>query len=360
MLNRLLHPLDQRDQALLFSSILFGGKDPEAFFNFLPDEQGQMLLQKYERLLEVPKEQRIPLIARQLKQLKSFRGTKGLEGIDPSWLLAGFKGESPRTVAIVLMHMPSSISKQITQRLPKAVRDAMPGRAELKGISLDLMKLVRSHFESKFARMPSERLKLEVLTFNGMITFRAKDLVTLTRFLGADELAVAFVAVGKRALAEFLRRLPPESAEEIISAVKRVTASEAMDVRAAQAFIGKTLGNFQSTDELFQKGGLYRLARAVHDIDPLVFRQLCQRFPRAHGRLLTEYVEKVRDRNALRDEEIMAKMQDEENEEELEPIDHPARARELRDTILEEVVGLSRKGKIDDRLGALPTDYETQ
>lgn len=352
MLGRLLHPLDRREQALLMTTILLGGSEATSYFAYLPDDLAAELQNKYDRLNEVPKEKRLPLIARQLKQLMAFRGSKGLDGVDPSWLLAGFKGESPRTVAIVLMHMPSSISKQITRRLPKAVQEAMPSRDELKDVSMDLIKLVRTRFEDKFALMPNEREAPELLTFSALVTLKAKDLVTLVRHLGADELAVAFVAVGKRALAEFLRRLPPDSAEEIISAVKRVTADDAMDVRAAQAFIGKTLGNFQSTDELFQKAGLYRLARGVQDADRLMFRQICQRFPRAHGRLLAEYAERVRERQQARLQE--------QQEEGAEPVDFTQKSAVLRDTILQEAQDLSRRGKIDDRLGALPAEFETR
>lgn len=337
MLARLLHPLDKRQQTLLLTALSFGGSSAGELFDLLPDDDREALLDKARKLEEIPKEKRIPLMVRQLRQLLSFRASKGLEGVEPSWLLAGFKGESPRTVAIVLMHMPSSIARQIQARLPEAVRNAMPSRSELKEVPLDVIKLVRARFDAKFASMPTEH-DLETLHFRDLILLNARELVTLVRKLGADELAVAFVAVGKRALAELLGRLPPEHSEELIAAVKRASAEDHMEVKAAQAFLGRVLGNFHNTDELFQKAGIYRLARAVGGQDPIFVRQLSQRFPRAHGRLLSEYLGRLKQREPTPEEQVLR----------------------LRDQILGEVVDLARRGKIDGRYAQSPIAYEAR
>jgi hypothetical protein len=336
MLPRLLHPLDKRQQTLLLTTMSFGGASAEELLDFLPDDDANALRQKVYTLSEIPKEKRVPLMVRQLRQLIQFRATKGLEGVEPSWLIAGFRGESPRTVAIVLMHMPSSIARQIQSRLPDAVRNAMPSRQELRGIPLEIVKLVRTRF-NKFASMPTEH-ELEELRFVDLVLLTARELVTLVRKVGANELAVAFVAVGKRALAELLGRLPPEHAEELIAAVKRVTAADQIEFQEAQAFLGRVMGNFHNTDELFQKAGLYRLARSIAMEESVFVRQLSQRFPRAHGRLLTDYLSRVR---------------------QLEP-EPPEKIFQLRDQVLEEVADLARRGKIDGRYAQSPIAYESR
>jgi hypothetical protein len=160
----------------------------------------------------------------------------------------------------------------------------------------------------------------------------------LVRKVGANELAVAFVAVGKRALAELLGRLPPEHAEELISAVKRVTAADQVEFQEAQAFLSRVMGNFHNTDELFQKAGLYRLARSIAMEESVFVRQLSQRFPRAHGRLLTDYLTRVRQQ---------------------EP-ESPDRILRLRDQVLEEVADLARRGKIDGRYAQSPIAYKSR
>lgn len=337
MLGRLLHPLDKQQQTLLLTALSFGGAEALDLLDFLPEPTAAALRDKAAKLDEIPKEKRIPLMVRQLRQLISFRATKGLEGVEPSWLIAGFKGESPRTVAIVLLHMPSSVARQIQSRLPDAVRNAMPSRSELREVPLEVVKLVRSRFDAKFASMPVAH-DLDTLQFRDLVLLSARELVSVVRKLGADELAVAFVVVGKRALAELLQRLPAEHAEELIAAVKRVASEDQLEIKAAQDFLGNVLGNFHNTDELFQKGGLYRLARAVRDSDPVFVRQLCQRFPRAHGRLLADYLERVRRRNDSNPEQLAR----------------------LRDLILEEVADQSRRGKIDGKYAQSSLTFETR
>ena len=335
MLARLLHPLNRRQQTLLLCLMSFGGHETEDLLALLPDNDSGPMRQKAEKLREIPTDKRVPLMVRQLKRLMSFRANKGLEGVDPSWLLAGFKGESPRTVAIVLMHMPSSVSRQIVARLPEAVRSALPTRDALQNVPMELVKLVRTRFDAKFAAMPQGGT-LEAFGFGELVLLDARELVALIRKLGLDELAQAFLVVGKRALAAFLSRLPPDSAEELVAAVKRAAGGDAMSAKDAQIFLGRFLKNFSNVDELFQKAGLFRLARAVQAEDQIFLRQLSQRFPRAHGRLLADYLQKVRERDPL----------------EPEPLGR------LRDQVVAIVFDLSRRGKIDARYSASPAAFE--
>jgi hypothetical protein len=336
MLARLLHPLDRRQQTLLLTMLSFGGSQGKELLSLLPDDDAALMLEKAQKLEEIPREKRVPLMVRELKGLMTFRAMKGLEGVEPSWLSYGFKGESPRVIAIVLMHMPSSVSRQIVARLPEPVQKALPPRESLKAVPLELVKLVRSRFDAKFATMPIER-ELVDLRFRDIILLTAKELVALIRYVGADEIACAFLAVGKRALAEFLGRLPVEDAEELVAAVKRSDMRDQMELRAAQGFLGKVLGNFNNTDELFQKAGLYRLARAVSLEDATYVRQVSQRFPRAHGRLLTEYLQRVQ-AQGLDEQQV----------------------RRLRDQVIDVMANLSRRGKIDARFGQTEIAYEAR
>ena len=361
VLGRVLHPLDRRQQSLLLTAMSFGGAEARELWRFLPDEDAHLIADKAARLEEIPREKRVPLMVRELRGLMSFRAVKGLDGVEPSWLAAAFKGESPRVIAAVLMFLPSSLSRQIIARLPEGVQKALPAREELKNIPMEVIKLVRSRFDQKFIVMPLER-DLTDLGFEDVVLLSAKELITLVRSIGADEIACAFLAVGKRALAEFLSKLSPQDGEELLAAVRRADVKDGMELKSAQTFLGKVLtaspsrpvghntaagikgagGNtsgtaFTNTDELFQKGGLYRLARALSVEDETAVRQLVQRFPRAHGRLLLEYLERVRERE--HDDDAV---------------------RRLRDHILVSIANLSRRGKIDARYGAVPTRFETR
>jgi hypothetical protein len=317
------------------------------------------LQDKAARLEEIPRDKRVPLLVRELKGMMTFRAMKGLDGVEPSWLASAFRGESPRVIAAALLHMPSSLRKQVVARLPDKVQAALPSREDLADVPLEVIKLIRARYDAKFTAMPLER-ELTELVFSDVVLLSARELILVVRQIGADEIAVAFLAVGKRALAEFLGKLPAQDGEELIAAVKRADITDSMELKAAQAFLGRILstapgggrGNsgvmpraglntsgaaFANTDELFQKAGLYRLARALLVEEQLAITQLVQRFPRAHGRLLLEYLEKLRERE--REEQQVLR---------------------LRDHVLQAVVNLSRRGKLDSRYGAVPTRFEVR
>ncbi len=360
MLGPLLHPLDRRQQTLLLTTLAFAGAQAADLWALLPDELRAALHEKQQKLEEIPRDRRVPLMLRELKGLMSFRSQKGIDGVEPSWLAAGFKGENPRIIAAVLMYLPSSLSKQIVARLPENVQHALPSREQMKGVPLEVVKLVRARFDAKFISMPLEG-ELSSLAFADLVLLSAKELIVLVRNIGADEVACAFLAVGKRALAEFLSKLSTQDGEELIAAVRRADMKDGMELKSAQAFLGKILAApstssrpvgqntapkasantsgvaFTNTDELFQKAGLYRLARAVCVDEPLPIRQIVQRFPRAHGRLLLEYIDRVRER---------------------EPDEQ--QVRRLRDQIVDMLANLSRRGKIDQRFGAVPARFEVR
>jgi flagellar motor switch protein FliG len=339
MLAPLLHPLDREQSSLLLATLTFGGQDAMALLDLLPDEVSQPLKKKSEKLLEIPKEKRIPLMLRELKQYMQFRHTRGIDGVDPSWLAAGFKGESPRVIAAALMHMPASLSRQVIERLPAELKALLPSRAELQKVPLPIIKLVRARYDEKFASMPVLENDVRTLSFKEIMALEGRELVAVTRAVGIDELACAFAAVGKRALAELLTRLPRHNADELIAGVRRVDAQDVEDSKTAQRFLSRVLDGFTHTEELFQKAGLYRLAKACVYEDNELVRRICQRFPRAHGKLLLDYLQKARDaRDSLTEE----------------------RAWRTQDAILDQVKELAGRGKIASRYLAAEFRFRTR
>ena len=94
VLGRVLHPLDRRQQTLLLTALTFGGSSAAELWQLLPDDEAALLEEKAQRLEEIPREKRVAIMVRELKGLMGFRAVKGLDGVEPSWLAAGFKGES--------------------------------------------------------------------------------------------------------------------------------------------------------------------------------------------------------------------------------------------------------------------------
>ncbi|MBI5497035.1 MAG: hypothetical protein HY904_18620 [Deltaproteobacteria bacterium] len=339
MLAPLLHPLDREQSALLLATLTFGGKDGMALLDLLPDEISAPMKAKSQKLLEIPKEKRIPLMLRELKQYMQYRHTRGIEGVDPSWLAAGFRGERPRVVAAALMHMPASLARQIVERLPPELKRDLPPRSEFQNVPLAILKLVRARYDEKFASMPVVDTDIQSLGFRDLVLLEGKELVSVCRAVGIDELACAFAAVGKRALAELLARLPKGNAEELIAAVRRVASQDVEEVKVAQRFLSRVLDGFTHTEELFQKAGLYRLAKSLAYEDPELVRQMCQRFPRAHGKLLMEYITKAKEsRDSLTQD----------------------RSYRTQDVVLDQVKELAGRGKIASKYLAAEFRFRTR
>jgi hypothetical protein len=339
MLAPLLHPLDREQSALLLATLTFGGSDGMQLLELLGEDAAAPLKAKSQKLLDIPKEKRIPLMLRELKQYMQFRHTRGIEGVDPSWLAAGFKGESPRVIAAALMHMPASLARQIVDRLPPDLKAALPSRSEFQKVPLQILKMVRARYDEKFASMPVVDSEVRSMSFRELVVLEGKELVAVCRAVGIDELAAAFAAVGKRALAELLARLPKNNAEELISAVRRVNVADVEELKVAQKFLSRVLDGFTHTEELFQKAGLYRLAKAVAYEDTEMVRQLCQRFPRAHGKLLMDYISKTKEmRESLTEE----------------------RAQRTQDNVLDQVKELAGRGKIASKYLAAEFRFKTR
>ena len=291
-LGRMLEPMSKKDQALLLTLLTYGGNQWQDLVTYLPEETLSLFEEKSAKLADIPLEKRVPLFIRELRQLVKFRPLKGLEAVDPSWLVAGFQGESPRTIAVTLMHMPSSVSKQIVSGLPKEIQKALPSRRELNRIPMEVLKRVRRQFHDKFAQMPVWQESND-FGFEDIVMLQNQELILLSRQMGVHELACQLSSMGRRALAQFLRQQPGQLADEMMIALKNVRTEDLVDKNNAQAFLRRNLNQRSNMEELCQKSGLYRLARALIPMKRSFVEQVAQRFPRAHGRLLMEFVRHI-------------------------------------------------------------------
>ena len=311
-------PLDQRELGLLLTTLTAGGSDQAGVFAFLPSPSRERVQQKAQALLQIPTEKRVPLMVRELKNALEFNGLFGIERMDPSWIVHGIKGESPRMVGVILLHLPIHVVRSILRRLPQHVRRALPPKSEIRNIPGDLATTLRQLFEARFAPMPT--LGQGDFTFLDIIHLERQELYRLIRDLGLIELAQAFVSVGKMALLELCRRMPRSDAEELVQTVKLASRVDVPDPKSAQRFLSRVVSNFESTEEFLQKAGLWRLAKASVGESKRFRRAFGQRLPRRAGNLLFEFMERGDD---------------------MAEVDAAARQR-LQDSVLIRVVLLSR------------------
>lgn len=337
----LFYPLPPRLTMLLCTMFTQGGQDDMHVLDFLPDDDAYALQEKAELLLQVDGEKRAAIIAREVRNQLHFAGSARLEAIDPTWLLAGVRGEQPLTIGIVLAQLPASTRARILSQLPAPIRERIPGKEELKGTKLEIMRIVRQKFELKFATMPAPPGEPTNFYFKDISLLEGRELVQLVRALGIEELGAAFLTVGKRKLAELCHSLGRQASEELMGQVKETDPRDAMNIDDANAFLSRMLlglkveGERGGDDaearerfqrELFQKAGLFRLAKTIRLERPSFVQQLAQRLPRTHGRLLRSYVHRINDG----------------------PVDD-TKLRRLQDLALYRVEKLAARGKVNPR-----------
>lgn len=337
----LFYPLSPRLTMLLCTMFTQGGQDDMHILDLLPDDDAYALQEKAEAVMQIDGEKRAAVIVREIRNQLQFAGSARLEAIDPTWLLAGVKGEQPLTIGIILAQLAASTRARILSALPGPVRERVPSKDELRGIKIEVMRIVRQRFELRFATMPAPPGEPTNFYFKDISLLDGRELVQLVRALGIEELGCAFLTVGKRKLAELCHSLGRQAAEELIAAVKETDPRDAMNIDDANAFLsrmllglkveeerGQTAGEAREAfqRELFQKAGLFRLAKAVRLERPTFVQQLAQRLPRTHGRLLKSYVHRIND----------------------SPVDD-GRLHRLQDLVLYRIEKLAARGKVNPR-----------
>jgi hypothetical protein len=338
----IFYGLSPRMTVLLGTIFTRGGADDLYILDYLPDEDAYLGKEKAEKLLELDGARRAALIANEMRRQFQFRGVLGLDQVDASWLLAALRGEQPITIGIVLAQLSASTRARVLAQIPPVVRAKVPTKEELKGTRLEVMKVVRQLFESHFATMPVPPSEPTEFYFRDIVLLEGRELIHLIRAVGVEQLASAFMTVGRRKLAELCQKLGKDAAEELVATVKHTEARDAMDMSDANAFLQRMLLGIKLDEargisleeararfqrELFQKAGLLRLAHAIRAERPAFVQQLGQRLPRSHGRLLRTYVEKMH---------------------EIAEFDE-RRVRRLQDLILYRVEKLAARGKVNPR-----------
>lgn len=326
-------PLSDPETMLLLTTLTVGGSASTQIFEGLPPDSRTRLQEKARALLDIPSDKRVPFMIHHMKAALTTSGGRGLERIDPSWIVQALEGDSPRVVACILVSLPPPIVRAVLKQLPQNVRRQLPHRREVESVAPDVIRAVREIFEHRFEAMPKPTLS--GFSFRDIVQLDRTDLLVVLRALGLVELGQAFVSVGPMALAEFCRRLPRERAEELILAVRSASHADLPDLKVAQRLLARVLVDFEDTEEFFQKSGLWRCSRASLPETDAFVAGMRQRLPRALGTLYADYVQKNREAEAL----------------------DPSLLQRLQDSVLIRILRLAREQRIDTRWGAVKMNF---
>ena len=325
-MHRVFLPLSRQQSALLLTLMMRGGAEHLDLLELLPEDLQPLLKEKAQLLLQISGEKRALFIAHEFKGLLTEPSERGIEAIDATWLVDAMQRESPRVVAAIMIGLSSHQLKSVVDKLPPDLRKRLPPKEEMKAVPLEVIRSIRLKFEERFETMPMS-FGTKTFTFHDIISLEPPEILLVLRALGLEELAQAFVSVGRYALAELCKRLPREFAQELIAAVRLTQVQDAMELKSAQRFLGRVLVNFKDTDELSHKAGLYRLAKTMAPEPPNYIRAFMQRIPMPLANQLETYLQKVAELNES----------------------DPDRARRLQDAALRRVYALAQEKKISTR-----------
>ena len=89
-----------RDAALVWALGTRGSLDD---LEGLTEERAESLRGPVAKVLDLSREQRVAFAGREARRLSASRLRRGLEGIDPSWIVEALRGEEPHLVAVALV-----------------------------------------------------------------------------------------------------------------------------------------------------------------------------------------------------------------------------------------------------------------
>src|SRR5689334_767713 len=126
---------------LLLTAVTFGGNEPGELFDYLPDEEAELLKHRAGALNQIPRDKRIPLLVQGIKRLISAR-RKQLGSADPVRLAKVLSGERAALVEVVLRALPATVAEALRRELPNH------GPVKLKReVRQDVLSIVRWRLE---------------------------------------------------------------------------------------------------------------------------------------------------------------------------------------------------------------------
>ena len=266
--------LTKRQSMLLLTAVTFGGSDSIAAFEHLPEEEAEVLKERAARLLEVPREKRIPFLVQEIKRLVVGRKGGDLRGADPRQVVEALRGERPALAEVILRALPAQLADRVRDELP-------PSQVKLgHEVQPEILQVIRWHFERQLQRLAPRQASF---LFPDVLNLSAKDLLTLADHLGGEELGPALAGLDAAQRDALIKTF---AAEQRALAAKAAGGSSArkLPVKEAEALLNELVG--EDGRHAVRRGGLRRLVRACLAESPEFASRLAERHRDELGRML--------------------------------------------------------------------------
>ncbi|MBS2032832.1 MAG: hypothetical protein JST54_33470 [Deltaproteobacteria bacterium] len=266
--------LTKRQSMLLLTAVTFGGAEGAAAFDHLPDDEAEVLKERAERLMQVPREKRIPFLVQEIKRLVMGRKGGDLRGADPRQVVEALRGERPALAEVILRALPAQLADQVRNELP-------PAKVKLtREVRPEILQVIRWHFERQLQKLAPRQAGF---LFPDVHNLSAKDLLTLADHLGADELGPALAGLEPAARDELLKGFSAEQ-RALAAKVAGSSAARRLPGPEAEAMVKDYVG--EDPRHAVRRAGLRRLVRACLAESPEFASRLAERHRDELGRML--------------------------------------------------------------------------
>jgi|GEM_PF-1301250 len=265
---------------LLLASVVFGGAGADEAFQFLPEEDAELLKHRTEAFRSIPKEQRIPFLVREMRRLLSMRRRR-LATAEPEHLAGLLAKEKPVVAEVVLRALPSLLANSVQAALPSSKKTQL--RREP---SPEVFSFVRWKLEEELQNASISAL----FRFEDILGLQARELITVCDRMGARVFATALAGLPSGERQSFFDSLPPDQrilAQKACDAAGQMRPLQANDSRRLLELYGGTA----NSSSALRSAGVRRIMRACLSESADFASKMARRHEGELGKLLSHWLD---------------------------------------------------------------------
>src|SRR4051812_14155809 len=234
---------------LLLTGVTFGGQDALGAFDHLGELESDTLKHRASKLLEIPRDKRIPLLVQEIKRLVTSRKSY-LWNAEPEAFAKLLIRERPALRETILRALPVALAEAVRQFLPPSA--AAPDKELKPGV----LAVVRWKLEQLLEQASAGAM----WKFSDLLLVKPRELYTLSERQGVRALGIAFAALPKKEREATFETLPPDLRSMAVRATG-AAESRALTGSDARALLQQH-GWDKSPIDAIRSAGIQRLARA--------------------------------------------------------------------------------------------------
>ncbi|OGP15432.1 MAG: hypothetical protein A3I75_07030 [Deltaproteobacteria bacterium RIFCSPLOWO2_02_FULL_50_16] len=282
-------PLNSRQQMLAYTTLMTEGDHFATLFRFLPPEEEGPLKEFASKIWSQKKEHRSKDVIQKIKEVFVQKKMSILHEVHPGWIAERLKDESPRVLGVLCRYLPGETVKYLIDHLPKAQAQNLPKINETFAVSSDLILWIKDILEKKFAH-PSLPALEERFSFSHIGLMSGKDLMTLFRELGLEEIRKAFSQVEVQSLKVFFSRFSVNDTRELKARILDAPPCHSEEKKIAQQHIVTMELQALSAEALFYEIGFSYFAHAILPSESQWVEAVCERLSPQDGYVLKRFI----------------------------------------------------------------------